>query len=222
MPEGRDWVAWHDPYDDAESSLSRRLRTVQELLAAACDDAPPGPIRVISICAGQGHDLLGVLEHHVRRDDVVARLVELAPANVAAARARARRLDSPTVEVVEGDAGTTDAYRGVVPADVVLACGVFGNIGDDDIHTTIDALPSLCAPGALVLWTRHRLPPDATSWIRTSFEDRGFDEVAFVAPHDEVYGIGAHRLRTEPAPFAPGRRLFRFVGYDDLLEDSDS
>lgn len=36
----------------------------------------------------------------------------------------------PGIEVVHGDAGTTDAYTGAVPTDVVLLCGVLGNLTD--------------------------------------------------------------------------------------------
>ena len=46
------------------------------------------------------------------------------------------------------DAGTSDAYAGAVPADLVLACGVLGNVTPDDVAATIAFLPRLCAPGA--------------------------------------------------------------------------
>ncbi|MGH3780504.1 MAG: hypothetical protein ACRDRO_07715 [Pseudonocardiaceae bacterium] len=80
-----DWCAWHDDYDQPDSVLGRRLRVVQQQIWQALDDCPPGPLRVVSLCAGQGHDLLGVLARHSRREDVTARLVELDPRNVALA-----------------------------------------------------------------------------------------------------------------------------------------
>ncbi|MEQ1787321.1 MAG: SAM-dependent methyltransferase, partial [Acidimicrobiales bacterium] len=67
-----DWVAWHAPYDDPGSNLARRLRWVQRRIRLALDDALPGPIRVLSLCAGQGRDLLEVLPDHPRRGDVRA------------------------------------------------------------------------------------------------------------------------------------------------------
>jgi hypothetical protein len=70
-----DWQTWHDAYDLPDSALWRRLRTVQARVRAALDTAPLGPLRVISVCAGQGRDLLDVLDEHPRRDDVAARLV---------------------------------------------------------------------------------------------------------------------------------------------------
>ena len=70
----RDWYDWHAPYSDPSSGLSLRLSWVQERIRAALDEAPPGPIRLISMCAGQGHDVLGALPDHPRRGDVTARL----------------------------------------------------------------------------------------------------------------------------------------------------
>ena len=72
----------------------------------------------------------------------------------------------PGVEILCGDAALTMSYAGAVPAEIVLANGVFGNISDADIQHTIKVLPSLCAPDAAVLWTRHRRPPDVTPQIR--------------------------------------------------------
>lgn len=52
--------------------------------------------------------------------------------------------------MLQADAGITDAYGGAVPARIVVTCAIFGNISDTDIQATVAALPSLCAPGALV------------------------------------------------------------------------
>lgn len=215
----RDWLAWHDPYDDPSSSLSRRLEVVQHHLAAALDRCAEGPISILSMCAGQGRDLFGVLERHRRGPDVFAWLVELDARNVAIAANRAAELHSSRIEVVKGDAGVTDAFAGIVPATVVLACGVFGNISDRDIETTVAALPTLCSAGATVIWTRHRKGPDLTPRIRRWFADAGFEEEAFEALAGTSVGVGVHRLVGEPAPFQPGLRLFSFVGYDSLLRD---
>lgn len=72
-----DWRVWHENYDSPGSRLSRRLRSVQEQIRKVLDNSPPGRLRVVSLCAGQGRDLLEVLADHPRRGDVGARLVEL-------------------------------------------------------------------------------------------------------------------------------------------------
>ena len=80
---GVDWERWHDAYEPG-GRLEGRLACVQERIRELLDERPPGPIHVVSMCAGQGRDLLPVLSTHPRRDDVSARLVELDPRNVAA------------------------------------------------------------------------------------------------------------------------------------------
>lgn len=211
MP-ARDWVEWHRLYDDPDSPLSRRLAIVQRAIRAALDRAPEGPVPVVSLCAGQGRDLIGALDDHPRRNDVVARLVELDEQNVEVAQAAIRSQDLRCVNVVAGDAGVTDSYVGAVPARLVLACGVFGNIEDADIVRTIGVLPQLCASNAEVIWTRHRRQPDLTPSIRRWFEDGDFDEVSFEAPDGDLFGVGVERLRGRPKLLERGTRLFTFVG----------
>jgi len=167
------------------------------------------------MCAGQGHDVIGALAGHPRAGDVRARLVELNPENVERACATA----PPGVEAFCGDASNTSAYRGAVPADVVLANGVFGNISAADAERTIERLPSLCAPKATVVWTRHRREPDATPAIRAWFAAAGFDEVAFEGPAGFIFGVGVHRLARDPDPLEPDVKLFDFVGSDQTWED---
>jgi hypothetical protein len=206
----RDWVEWHRAYDDPGSLLSRRVELVQGHLRAELERVPAGDIHLISLCAGQGRDVIGVLTGHPRRDDVCARLVELDGRNVALARQAAQAAGLHRVEVLQADAGITDACIGAVPAQIVLVCGIFGNITASDIRATVAALPSLCTPGALVLWTRHRSPPDLTPAIRSWFGEAGFREDAFDTSQDGFMSVGAHRLTGEPAALALGQRLFTF------------
>jgi hypothetical protein len=160
-----------------------------------------------------------VLADHPRRSAVRGRLIELDPANSAAALRRVRQLGLDAVEVVTGDAAITDAYVGAVPADLVLVCGIFGNIPVVDIRRTIEALPQLCAREATVIWTRHRGPPDITPTIRTWFARAGFVEQAFESTDAEApqpgafpaQSVGAHRWPHDPQPLERGRRLFSFV-----------
>lgn len=213
----RDWARWHDGYDDPSSPLSTRLAIVQAHLSDAISAAPPGPVSLVSLCAGQGHDVLGVLPGHPRRDDVTAVLVELDPRNAALAAARAARDGLTGVQVREADAGVTASYADALPADVLLLCGIFGNVSDEDISRTVAAAPALCAPGGTVLWTRHRRPPDITPLVREWFAAAGFAEVAFDAPETgpTLIGIGVHRrpAADDARRTAPGR-LFSFVAGD--------
>jgi hypothetical protein len=212
------WVRWHESYEDPDSALSMRLRLVQAGVRDALDRHAPGPIHMVSICAGQGRDVIDVVAAHRRRVDVRARLVELDPALVAFARARAVAAGvDGQIEVMEGDASLVRSYAGAIPADLILICGVFGNISDADVQVTVSMLPALCAPGATVIWTRHRRPPDLTPSIREWFARAGFVETSFVAPTPFVLSIGCHQFvgGASGAP-DPDLRLFDFVGDGSL------
>lgn len=207
----RDYVAWHDAYADPDSPLSRRLRIVIELIGEALDEAPPGPVRVVSLCAGQGHDVLGAAATHRRGQDLIGRLVELDALNAAAASARVAELGLAGIEVIVTDAGTTDAYAGAVPADLVVACGIFGNVSVEDMERTIRELPSLCAPGAWVIWTRHPRETGVLPSIERWFEEAGFEGGTVTVDPGQAFAVGLQHLVGEPAPFVAGRPLFTFI-----------
>jgi hypothetical protein len=220
------WVQWHRAYEVDGSHLQQRVAIVQRHIVAVLDAAPDGHVtRVLSLCAGQGRDVIGALGSRPGPERVVARLVELDPRLVDDARAAIDTAGLHGVDVVEGDASTTSAADGAVPVDLLLLCGIFGNVSDGDIKSTIELAPTLLAPGATVIWTRHRLAPDLTPSIRAWFADAGFDEVAFETPADEraqFVGVGVHRLRVAPRPFVPGVRLFTFTGNGRPLPRRDS
>ncbi len=207
----RDWVAWHAAYDDPSSSLSARLRQVRSHLSDAVDRAPAGQVSLVSLCAGQGHDIIGVLPHHPRRDDVRAVLVESDPRNAGLAQRAAAGQGLTGVEVRQADASLVASFADALPADVLLLCGIFGNVSDHDIQHTVSAAPALCRAGATVIWTRHRRPPDLTPQLRAWFADSGFDEVAFDAlGTSALTSVGVHRLSRAPAARPPSRPLFTF------------
>ena len=154
----------------------------------------------------------GALAVHPRRHDVAAVLVELDEVLAEAARADANKAGLAGVNVRCADASMTDSYVGAAPADIVLACGIFGNISDEDIQRTIDQVPMLCAPGATVLWTRYGRPgddlaPDICGW----FVDRGFEEARLDASSERTYRVGSHRLVADPPSFELGVRFFQFL-----------
>lgn len=211
LMNGRNWQAWHDPYTDPGSPLSRRLRLVQQHINAWLDERPGVAVATVSVCAGQGHDLLGVLSARSDSARVRATLVELDEGNVAVAREAVSAAGLDHVEVVCADAGLPETYLGAVPADLVLLAGVFGNISHADVRRTVAALPQLCAPRATVIWTRTRREPDLTPQLRQWLKLAGFVEEAFDAPEDVLFSVGMHRLVNTPQPLRAQGRLFRFL-----------
>jgi hypothetical protein len=191
-----DWVRWHDEYADPQSPLSRRRAVVQRELRTALDRGT-GPRRLISVCAGDGGDVRPVLATHPAGPDISTLLLEMDPE-------LARRAGTTSA-----DAGVTDPYLAHGRAHILLACGVFGNIGAEDTRRTIATLSGLVEAGGVVIWTRAG---DESEHVRDLFAEYGFEEVACGRPPDARFRVGVHRLTTIGAPPPSGMRMFGFGG----------
>jgi hypothetical protein len=214
--EAMDWKRWHDKYDDPGSPFARRLATVRDRIGDALDEAAgraaarDQPVRR----TGQGPD------PRARRAPARPRRAR-APGR---ARPRQRRprpqlaadAGLTRVEVVTGDASLTDQYLDLVPANLVLICGVYGNLRLPDIENTVAACTALCATGGTVIWTRGREPePAVAPQICAWYEQAGFEQVWLAAPEEQMC-VGAHRHTGATTPLEPGVSMFRFIGYDAL------
>lgn len=213
----RDYLAWHEQYDDPGSSLPRRLALVREVLRAELD-ARPGPVRVLSVCAGDGRDILGVLAEREDAARVSVTLVELLPELVERARTAAAEV-AAVVQVLAADAGCSDTYMGLdtVPADVVLLVGILGNLTDADVATTVAAMPHLCAPGATLVWSRGRSlggAEDFVAPVRAAFSAAGFAEVSVRSfdVEDDRTALGVVRFEGPHVPLEARQTWFTFVG----------
>ena len=204
---GIDWVAWHRRYG-ATGPLSRRLEIVQAHVERVL--AEGSTVRLLSLCSGDGRDVIGAMTRLGKGADVRGRLVEINPELARGARVAIAEAGIEGLDVVEADAGLTASFAGAVPADLVLLCGIFGNVSDDDIRRTVEALPWLCAPGARVIWTRHRRAPDLTPAIQGWFAAAGFEHEAFEPVPDSSGCVGVERFDGRPQPYRPDVRLFRF------------
>ena len=210
-PGGKtDWVAWHSSYSDASSSLSRRLAVVRVRIGDVLDAVEGrGPIRILSLCAGDGRDLLPELAAR-RALRATTSLVERDDRLAAAARTAASGLAG--VQIRQDDAGDTATFRDVLPVDLLLLCGIFGNISTADIHATVTAVPSMLATGGTVIWTRGWFAhEDLRPTIRDWFAHAGLNEVAFDCD-PERFGVGVASASNEPASkrIVPSR-LFTFT-----------
>jgi hypothetical protein len=209
----RDYLKWHEAYDDPSSDLSWRLHQVQAYIRSALDQMD-GEGTVLSLCAGDGRDVLEVL---AERDDsarIQTTLLELHPVLAQRGRefAAASGLANVTVRTV--DAGNSTAYADAIPADLVIMIGIFGNISDDDVRRTIMTAPQLCRPGATLLWSRATGPDDANSLVRQLLPTAGFVELdyrEFDLDEKERAALGSARYAGPPQPLITGRQVFTFL-----------
>ena len=213
----RDYREWHRHYDDPASSLSWRLEAVRARLHEELDHHQ-GSVHVLSVCSGDGRDILGVLAERPDANRVRVTLLEVDPEIARVARAAAEALGRGRVEVRAVDAGSTDAYVGAASADVVLLVGIFGNISDEDIERTLAAAPQLCRTGASVLWSRGLRGEETNDGLRDLVARVGLIETAYAESppegdpqeHDRA-ALGSARYDGPEEPLVPGRRLFTFL-----------
>lgn len=223
MSDLRDYEDWHERYDDPGSGLSWRLERVRHHIAAALG-ARRGPVRVLSVCSGDGRDLLGVLASGDGADRVSAVLMELHPGLAQRARDAAEAAGLGQVEVRTVDAGDPAAYEGAAPADVVLLVGIFGNVADADVWRLVEFAPRLCSPGATLIWSRGRhftrdLPGvtrgDLNDAVRARFAGAGagFAETDYETHEGRglpALGVVRYEGRRAGGPSEPGP-LFTFL-----------
>ena len=203
-----DWLQWLDQYDRPRSPLSQRLLAVQRLIGKHLDATTPAPVAVLSICAGDGRDIVDVLAERGDAARVEATLIELEPQLCLLARARVRRAGLGGIVVRRADAGTTTSFAGLGRADLVILVGVFGNMREEDAQTTIAMLPAFCAAEALVVRARYNEAAPIAA-LRTIFAAEGFAET-YSSRFNAVYHVGAHRLARAPTALPAEARFFSF------------
>ena len=207
----RDYVKWHDKYADPKSAMSSRLRMIQAILTEVLATNPQ-PLRLLSLCAGDARDILGVLGQRpqdVKR--VTGRMIEIEPDLVAAARGRIALIGSP-LEIIEGDASDPQNLVGQIPAEIVLLIGVLGNISDEDDDYMAKIMASFCAPGAVLLWTRAHHETETLARIQGTLALSGFTDQRFWPVPNGTFGLGVARWPDQPAPPLPmDRKLFTFI-----------
>jgi hypothetical protein len=214
-----DWQSWHDRYDSS-AELAARLQLVQAQITTCLDSLPPGPVQVISVCAGDGRDLVGALCDHRRAPDVRARLVEREGELVELGKRTAATAGlSGRVEFVAADATTSTPYVGMAPADLVLACGVLGNVRETDLAELVGNLRALCRPGGFLVWTHHRRTIEGrrlTELIRGLLGAARFEPVTYHVTPEGTSGVSTHRYGGGIVPLRPEQPLFRFTGFDRI------
>jgi hypothetical protein len=209
-----DWVKWHMGYETTPSLLAR-LELVRAHITSCLDASQPGPIHVLSLCAGDGRDLIEALTDHPRAPDVRAHLIEASEQLVQKGRAAVEVAGlAQQIEFVCADATDPSTYAGLAPADLVLLCGVLGNVPDEDVSRLVKSLSCLCRTGGFAIWTRSYQGKGSyqIARIKGVFHSSGFKEDCFDITPDGTYGIGTHRHMGEVLPLPKGLKLFEFAG----------
>jgi ubiquinone/menaquinone biosynthesis C-methylase UbiE len=207
----KDWQEWHNHYNEPSSDLARRLQIVQEQITNCLPHNVNEPYQIIDICAGDGRDLIGVLSKHLNLLNIRSFLVEINDEIANHAKELINTEHIQNIQVVIADAANSSLYKNVIPADLILLCGVFGNISIEDVQNIIENLHMFCKSGTKVIWTRNRRAPDVTPKIRELFTNNSFAELKFISPSDNTYAVGLNIFKGDTKAFNPELKLFTFI-----------
>ena len=213
---------WSDWYKDYESfpSLQARLQLVQAQIVATLNECPPGEIKITSLCAGDGRDVIGALQNHPRRNDVSARLLDDDLESINRGREMAEQAGlGEQLRFVHDDATRAKNYLGAVPADLVLLSGFLGHLRHEDVPRLIKSLPMLCKKNGWAIWNRHLLihqGREQVSAIRDFFRQTKFAEVFYETTGVGGFAVGRVRFAGEVEPLDAARVFFEFAGLDRL------
>jgi hypothetical protein len=208
------WRVWNDWPQEVyqRQSYQQRLAKVQEHFAECLDNAPRGPVRVLSLCAGDGRDVIGVLSSHPRRFDVTAWLVESNWNSVAiGVRHAASAGLEKSVNFLCGDATLNVTYKNIAPAEIVLLCGVWGHVAANQRALLVDGIASLCKFEGAVIWTRGLVPKMSRLLeIQSHFAGLAWNKVRLSTTPDQKWAIATYRYSGPLHQVSNSGRLFRF------------
>jgi Putative methyltransferase len=206
------WSNWPEEAYHLER-YQKRLAAVQSHLAGCLDVAAArGSVKLLSMCAGDGRDVIGVLRSHELRQNVSACLVELNGKSVALGIGRAREAGlEKSVSFVHGDATTFATYQHIAPADIVLVCGVWGHVRAGDRGQLVSSLASLCRAGGAVVWSRgvsqgmRRLHA-----IQSLFAESLWETERLSVTSDKRWAVVTARFLGPPSSLPVNGQVFRF------------
>jgi SAM-dependent methyltransferase len=205
------WSSWpEEAY--RQNRYHQRLLTVQEHLAECLDVVAQGPVRILSICAGDGRDVVNVIGSHPRRTDVCASLVELDGRSVAAGKSETARAGlTGEVHFFNADATVFETYASLPSADIVLLCGVWGHVPTDERLQLVRGIAALCKPGGKVIWTRG-VSQGLIRFdeIRSVFARAAWEMVRVSITSDNGWAVVTSRYRGRPSELPANGRMFHF------------
>jgi len=162
-------------------------------LGAIVDTAARERRQLLSLCAGPGRDVVPVVTPRAASSSISALLIERDEELSRRATEAAASFGLSTVEIRCADAGDPASFSDVLPVDVLLLCGILGNIEHGRVKDVIDVVPHLLAKDGYVIWTRGASEPDRRPEVRSWFCAAGLAELSFDGP-PETFGVGVNQL----------------------------
>jgi hypothetical protein len=193
-------------------SYRHRLAAVEQHVCDALDCAPAGEIRVVSICAGDGRDLIDVVATHPRRGDVSAWLVEADRNSVEAGIASAKAIGlQDSFCFLRTDATKYETYQNIPRADILLLCGVWGHVPAEERDAVARACGALSRQGGSVIWTRGvRLGMERLDEISAHFRAPQWKQKSLTITSDRKWAVVTQSQMMTAASPPKDSRIFHF------------
>ncbi len=219
-----DWAEWHKRYESVPS-LQERLAVVCEEISLAISATRTKPVRILSICSGDGRDVILSTAASKLRKSISGVLIELNPDLVARGRSTIKEFSlQEEISFQCSDATKSETYRSIAPAHIVVLSGVFGNLKYEDVGLLIDSLRSLCEPKARVIWTRNLNEfgdgETVVGGIKKLFANVNFTEASYTKTPSGVFAVGTHVYEGETLNLPARPVLFRFSGFWKVATDA--
>ena len=222
---GCDWSSRF--YTEQHPGFVARLKTTTRMIAESLAEAPAGEVRVLSLCCGDGRDLLGALRDHPRKGDVRALMIDRDASSVRRGRQWAHEQGlGERIEFVNSDAADWTGMGGWVPFHMVIISGVFVHLTVEHAQNLVGALPMLCRDGSTVVWNRRvvaastggqetgdPIPRAHLPDLRAFFAAAGFVTAACEETGPIGHGILRDVYRGPVVPFEPRSGIFEFKIY---------
>jgi hypothetical protein len=176
---------------------------------------------LVSVCAGDGRDVIQVLSGELSELPVRALLVESEPE--LARRGEAQAVSAGVSDRVLfrcRDATRMESYQGYVPADVLVMAGVLGNVPSRAYPDLARTAATLLRRGGFLLWTQRRFSGAIDAEYRefraalaaNQFLSMFADET-LAGPGGVSYLVATEQLATTP-PEPAKDPLFQFSDFD--------
>ena len=206
-----DWNDWHNHYDDLDSELSKRLGKVKEHIKNILLETE-NPT-VLNICSGQGKD---ILESMLELDKDAE--VFLIDTNIDALNSGinfAKKNNIGTITFINEDASHTSTYKkyDIPKSNIVLACGLFGHLNEDDSYTLVDFLKTQIKINGTVIWTKN-IENDSISNLRKYFINNNFKEINYFGPEGSPWAVVCNQYVGEEFDLNKEYKIFNFIDRD--------
>jgi 2-polyprenyl-3-methyl-5-hydroxy-6-metoxy-1,4-benzoquinol methylase len=204
------WYDWHiEKHSDPNSYTSQRMTDIGLVIEEYLKDTVHRS-NIVSVCAGQGLDLIPILRQYPNSAD--AYLIDIEQQNIDHINKISTGLEGIHTYAADATVSNTYINNKIPRANLLLVCGVFAHLTSEDQSIFIQNMRSLLKPGGYVIWTRI---DEYLNDIHEKFENNGYKKIDLSHINLSTGSVGMSRLKESIKTLHPDKQIFNFL---DLRE----